>query len=80
MTNQEKAQIVAERITGTCMESPESICEELGFNLDEIASDLDGLFFQCEGCGWYCSVDEANENPSGDGDLCDDCHTDDDED
>lgn len=33
---------------------------------------LDELVFCCDTCGWWCSMDEANDNDSGYN--CEDCH------
>ena len=35
--------------------------------------DLDHEIFLCEECGWWCEACEANENPNGGGDICNDC-------
>lgn len=65
---------VAERLIGTCVDSVESVCEEVGVNPDDIAEELDNLMFCCDGCGWYCSTDELN-NETGE-QLCDECNED----
>ncbi len=50
---------------------------------DDLISDdhdaIDNQIFLCEQCGWWCEQSEANENPDGGGDLCNDCHAETDE-
>lgn len=67
-------QQAAEMLMGTADKSWEQVFEELGIpETTENCTELDGLVFQCAECGWWCEAGEANENPDGDGDLCDDC-------
>lgn len=40
----------------------------------EELEEFDELCFLCESCNWYCSTDELNE-----GQICDDCKEDKDE-
>lgn len=66
------AERVADRLIGTCMESIESVCEDLGIDdPDSLAEELDGLMFVCDGCGWYCSVDELHDDTEQR--LCEEC-------
>lgn len=70
-------QAVADRLVGTCMESVESACEDLGFDdVDGILGELDDYIFECEGCGWWCDVEELNNTT--DQNLCDECNDDED--
>lgn len=48
--------------------------------MTQVFVDRDSLAFRCAGCGWWCEAGEANANPDGDGDLCDDCKPEEDED
>lgn len=71
----------ADRLIGQCLEDYVQVFEEMGIEeTQENCEELDTLAFCCAGCGWWCEAGEANENPDGDGDLCDDCKEDDDED
>lgn len=67
---------LADALQGTCM-SIEDGCEQVGIDHDAMTveehQELDGLVFLCDQCGWWCEACEANENPGGGGDLCDDC-------
>lgn len=72
---------LADTLQGTCM-SLEAGLEQLGLGEELSVADaqyLDSLVFLCDGCSWWCEVGEANENPDGGGDLCDDCHEDEDD-
>jgi hypothetical protein len=56
----------------------------LGEDEPELTQDecleLDQEVFLCDTCSWWCDASEANENPSGGGDLCDDCNEEEEED
>lgn len=64
-------------LQGTCLSLEEGLTQLDPEGPDgltpEEASDLDQEGFLCEDCSWWCEASEANENPSGGGDLCDDC-------
>lgn len=72
-----KVQAIADDLQGTCQSLGE-VLERHG--ISELTQDehveLDGLVFCCEGCSWWCEASEANENPNGGDDVCDDCKED----
>lgn len=73
-------QDAADELRGQCMKDYVQVFEELG--IPETAAnctELDGLVFRCAGCEWWCEAGEANENPDGGDDLCDDCASKEDE-
>lgn len=50
----------------------EAELNELGVGTEAAPSEaFDEIAFECAECGWYCSMDEANE--SGGGYVCDEC-------
>lgn len=72
----ERVQKLADDLQGTC-KSLGDACEALGFDQDDLTQDerheLDCLVFSCAQCDWWCEAGEANENPDGGDDICDDC-------
>lgn len=72
---------LAAELEGTC-QSLEQACDKVGIDRDTLTQDehteLDGLVFCCAVCDWWCEACEANENPDGGDDVCDDCHEGDD--
>ena len=34
---------------------------------------INNQIFWCEHCGWCCETSEANDNPQGGSEVCDDC-------
>lgn len=69
---------IALDLVGCCSGSRlelEQELDELGVGTDAAPSAaFDEIAFLCANCGWYCSMDEANDS-SGDY-LCDDCEAD----
>lgn len=72
---------VADRLIGQCMQDLDQVTEELGDELSiplelrrssEFSATIDDLCFCCDGCGWWCSTEELNNE--GPEDLCDDCN------
>jgi hypothetical protein len=60
------ARELADELIGTCaIAFPAELLSE-----GELAK-FDDLAFECEGCGWWCSTDELN-NEHGE-QLCDEC-------
>lgn len=77
MTPSEAGEAVAHQVMGTCS-TVEGWLDHFGLDPDlavneQFCQAFDDVVFCCESCGWYCSQDEANENPNGGGDICDDC-------
>jgi hypothetical protein len=75
------AQKIADRVIGTAHPSDifviEEECENAALTASEtqsieFASLCDDLYFCCDGCGWYCSTDELNNDT--DESLCDECN------
>lgn len=52
---------------GMGSENPDEWLAEL--SIEELR-EVDSIVFNCEGCNWWCSADECNED---DGWYCDDC-------
>lgn len=68
---------VADRLVGQCMQDLDQVTEELNIPLEirrssEFTATIDDLCFCCDGCGWWCSTEELNNE--GPEDLCDDCN------
>lgn len=72
------ADAIVARLEGQCMLSLESIIEEEGLvsgrERDELVERVEEQVFLCDGCGWWCSTDELNNETSDQ--LCDDCKDD----
>jgi len=72
----EKLDEICGSLQGTCLNSLEQECENHGIDIDDLTYDdhlyIDEQIFNCTGCGWWCESSEANE--SDDGDICDDCN------
>lgn len=63
-----KAQELAEQLIGTSG----VLCVDPAEQLDEgETEEFDRLAFSCDGCGWWCSTEELNNDT--DDQLCDDC-------
>lgn len=75
--NGERGKIVAEYLVGTAKSLEEGIaaCDLPEDLIDNSAflGAIDDAIFMCERCGWWCEQYEANENPNGGDDICDDC-------
>lgn len=78
---QQAAQTIADQVIGTAnppdVRVIENVCEELALTAEEaksmqFAAACDELYFCCDGCGWYCSTEELNNDT--DENLCDDCN------
>lgn len=71
----ERVREIARDLIGCCGGSRvelERELDELGVGREGMPSGVfDEIAFICDGCGWYCSVDELNDE-SGD-QLCDEC-------
>lgn len=65
---------VIEDLKGQCVFDLEYFCEErlLGELTTNELNVVDNEVFCCEGCGWWCSIDEMAVNAS-EGLYCDDC-------
>lgn len=51
----------------------EAELDELGVGRDaKPSAAFDEIAFLCDGCNWYCSVDELHNESAEQ--LCDDCH------
>ena len=61
---------IAHDLIGTCQSIGYALNE--GEDASEIQDKLAELAFECDGCGWWCSVEELNNETSDE--LCDDCH------
>ncbi len=70
-------QQIIDRLQGQCMITLADACEEVGLKEDDLTSSdhdmIDNQIFNCEKCGWWCEIGEANINPEGGGDICNDC-------
>lgn len=75
LTKSELAQNAADTLIGQCMTSIEIFMYESEhpewIDDPEFLAAWDDLAFVCDGCGWTCGSDEANDN--GSGFECDDC-------
>lgn len=69
---QAKAESLADELIGTPQSMPDWVEED--DQEAEILEAFDQLAFECSSCGWWCEIGEANEGPIGDGDVCNDCH------
>lgn len=69
----EQLEHVVQRLEGQCMLTLETVLEDMGLAGRESDSDVceqvDAAVFCCDGCGWWCLIEELN-----DGQLCDDCN------
>lgn len=76
-------QTVIDAINGTCMNTVESMTEELYPEMSENDltqedyTEVDQQIFLCACCGWWCDQSEANESEEYDQDICDDCNEED---
>ncbi len=77
-TDLDKDSAVADYLRGTCISLEQGISavhgdDAVGLENDiEFCSILDDKVFCCEGCGWWCGMDEiATDNVSGF--ICDEC-------
>jgi hypothetical protein len=59
---------LAERLIGTCEHV--DIEDELGTDV-KVLTEFDSLVFLCEGCGWWCGMEEANDAHGGF--VCEEC-------
>jgi hypothetical protein len=54
--------------------------EVIDFTYDDLTSEeagiIDELGFECEECGWFCEVAELAVECTADGNVCENCHTD----
>lgn len=64
---EDRAHEIADELIGTCLDL-HGVATDAEFDDGELMSQLDELAFECEGCGWWCHIEEQNE-----GMLCDDC-------
>ena len=73
----DRAHEIADHLIGTCQSIHGEVTDE---EQDDtvLMSELDELVFECEGCGWWCSTDELNND--GPRQLCDECNSEDHED
>lgn len=70
---------VVERLRGQCIIDMEQALEEVGQTLTpENEQLLEARVFLCDECGWWCDVEELNNET--DRNMCDDCSEDDDDD
>lgn len=81
----EAAERFADHVAGTAsMSNIEDILEQLELppyaDNSEFLQELDDKVFECDGCGWWCRTEEANDAPNGCGYLCDDCNEEEDDD
>lgn len=65
-----RAQAVADDLIGTC-QSLHDVATEDEQNDLVFCGALDGHVFECEGCGWWCGMEEAHDGAGGF--ICDDC-------
>lgn len=74
----ERVREIARDLIGCCSGARhefEAELDELGVAREaKPSAAFDEIAFLCDVCGWYCSVDELN-NEDGD-ELCDDCAAD----
>lgn len=76
-TKADMADDIADRLVDQCMidigqaAEETNVPEELRDDADLISLVEDRVFC-CDGCGWWCSVDELNTET--DQQLCDDCN------
>lgn len=71
MTGEQLEQIV-QRLDGQCVVALEQAMEEAGVEeTPENLERIDARVFCCEGCDWWCSTDELNNET--DKNLCDEC-------
>lgn len=72
----ERLDEIVDHLKGSCL----TIYAELEDDEDEdvVQEHLDQFIFECEGCGWWCEIDELHNDT--DAQLCDDCYDKDDED
>ena len=66
-TAREMAIKTADRLRGTC----EGMTEEendMVYNMDHFAEELDDIVMCCETCGWWCDTHELDEHQ-----VCEDC-------
>lgn len=65
--------ITPERLAEELVGSTHTLTEDERKLLDEsnFAETFDGLVFECEACGWWCSTDELNDQSPFR--RCDDC-------
>ena len=68
MTMRKRVDEVAEHLVGTC-QALESVATPEECDDTYFLSALNEQTFQCDNCGWWCDIEEHHE-----GDLCDDCH------
>ena len=74
------AQEIIDALQGTCDTLSGAVQEVTGNDdLDDMSLSteqheaIDNQIFLCDECNWWCEISEANENPQGGGDICDDC-------
>lgn len=73
----EMLETLVNRLEGQCRLSPEQALEEAGLEpTDDRVEQLIYKVFCCEGCGWYASTEELNNNGPDGRELCDECSED----
>jgi len=68
-----RAREVADDLIGTARDISEFASTE-EINNQKFCCELDAIIFSCELCGWWCSVDELQDESGND--HCNDCHVD----
>jgi len=75
LTPDAMAQEAADALIGQCVISLEQWVEQSPhpewIDSQDFLSAWDQLAFLCDGCGWYCSTDELNNDEGGE--VCEDC-------
>lgn len=68
-------QTLIDDLQGSCATIEERLPDGMEWNdlTKEDHAAIDEDIFCCEDCGWWCTTDEANENPNCGGDICNDC-------